>query len=123
DQKVATEKEGKKKTASTKQPKTKSAIENLSKPAPISKPKPPKEKPSKPSTTKPPKPKPAKATPLQKASKGKVAKVHNVKSSFQLVDEPGKKPAHSEPEPKHQGEGEEFDMERAIQMSLELFQA
>ncbi|GJY72208.1 hypothetical protein Tco_0475911 [Tanacetum coccineum] len=31
--------------------------------------------------------------------------------------------AHSEPEPEHQGEGEEFDMERAIQMSLESFQA
>ncbi|GJV94219.1 hypothetical protein Tco_1542032, partial [Tanacetum coccineum] len=45
---------------------------------------------SKPSTAKPPKPKPAKekstkATPLQKAGKGKVAKVHNVKSSFQLA--------------------------------------
>ncbi|GKC79574.1 hypothetical protein Tco_1130348 [Tanacetum coccineum] len=108
DQKVAAKKEGKKKTASTKQPKTKSAIEKLSKPAPASKPKPAKEKPSKPSTAKPPKPKPAKATPLQKAGKGKVAKVHNVKSSFQLVDEPGEEPAHSEPElepePEHQGE-------------------
>ncbi|GKB31080.1 hypothetical protein Tco_0870481 [Tanacetum coccineum] len=97
DQKVAAEKEGKKKTASTKQPKTKSAIEKLSKPAPASKPKPAKEKPSKPSTAKPPKPKPAKATFLHKAGK-----------------------AHSEPElepePEHQGEGEEFDMERAIQM-------
>ncbi|GKE13681.1 hypothetical protein Tco_1421258, partial [Tanacetum coccineum] len=34
-----------------------------------------------------------------------------------------KEPAHSEPEPEHQGEGEEFDMERVIQMSLESFQA
>ncbi|GJX74817.1 hypothetical protein Tco_0313412 [Tanacetum coccineum] len=77
DQKVAAEKEGKKKTASTKQPK----------------PKPAKEKPSKPSTAKPPKPKPAKekstkATPLQKAGKG---------------------------------ECKEYDVERAIQMSLESF--
>ncbi|GKA31646.1 hypothetical protein Tco_0717951 [Tanacetum coccineum] len=68
DQMVAAEKEGKKKT-------------------------PAKEKPSKPSTAKPSKPKPAKekstkATPLQMASKDKVAKVCTVKSSFQLVDEP-----------------------------------
>ncbi|GJR09755.1 hypothetical protein Tco_0792407 [Tanacetum coccineum] len=93
DQKVAAEKEGKKKTASAKQPK----------------PKPAKEKPSKPSTTKSPKPKPAKekstkATPLQKAGKGKVAKVRNVKSSFQLVDEPDEEPAQPEPEPEHQSE-------------------
>ncbi|GKA95501.1 hypothetical protein Tco_0817539 [Tanacetum coccineum] len=130
DQKVAAKKEGKKKTASVKQPKSKSATEKSSKPAPASKPKPAKEKPSKPSTAKPPKPKPAKekstkATPLQKAGKGKVAKVHNVKSSFQLVDEPDEEPAQPEPEPEpeHQGEGEEYDMERAIQMSLESFQA
>ncbi|GKG37181.1 hypothetical protein Tco_0447354, partial [Tanacetum coccineum] len=115
DQKVAAEKEGKKKTASTKQPKTKYAIEKLSKPATASKPKHAKEKPSKPSTAKPPKPKPAKATPVRKAGKDKVVKVHNVKSSFQLVDEPGEEPAHSElelePKPEHQGKGEEFDME------------
>ncbi|GJW44375.1 hypothetical protein Tco_0073174 [Tanacetum coccineum] len=91
DQKVAAEKEGKKKTASTKQPK----------------PKPAKEKPSKPSTAKLPKPKPAKekstkATPLQKA---------------------GKAQPEPEPKPEHQGKGEEYDMERAIQMSLESFQA
>ncbi|GKD63672.1 hypothetical protein Tco_1305780, partial [Tanacetum coccineum] len=44
----------------------------------------------------------------------------------ELVDEPDEEPAaHSEPEPEpvHQGEGEEFDMERVIQMSLESFQA
>ncbi|GJR41963.1 hypothetical protein Tco_1310066 [Tanacetum coccineum] len=111
DQKVAAKKEGKKKTASAKQPKSKSATEKSSKPAPASKPKPAKEKPSKPSTAKPPKPKPAKekstkATPLQKAEKGKVAKVHNMKSSFQLVDEPDEEPAQPEPEsePEHQGE-------------------
>ncbi|GJT66046.1 hypothetical protein Tco_1017526 [Tanacetum coccineum] len=110
DQKVASEKEGKKKTASAKQPK----------------PKPSKEKPSKPSTAKPPKPKPAKekstkATPLQNVGKGKVEKVHNVKSSFQLVDEPDEEPAQPEPELEHQCEGEEYDVERAIQMSLESF--
>ncbi|GJU61833.1 hypothetical protein Tco_1243668, partial [Tanacetum coccineum] len=109
DQKVAAEKEGKKKFASTKQPKRKPAIEKSSKPALASKPKVTKEKPSKASTAKPPKPKPAKekstkATPLQKA---------------------GKEPAHSKPVPKpeQEGAGEEYDMERAIQMGLELFQA
>ncbi|GJY50995.1 retrovirus-related pol polyprotein from transposon TNT 1-94 [Tanacetum coccineum] len=107
DQKVKAEKEGKKKIASAKQPKSKSATEKSSKPSPASKPKLAKEKPSKPSTTKPPKPKPVKekstkATPLQKASKGKVAKVHNVKSSFQLVNETDEEPAQPEPEPELQ---------------------
>ncbi|GJT36510.1 hypothetical protein Tco_0926929 [Tanacetum coccineum] len=99
DQKVATEKEGKKKSASTKQPKQKPAIEKSSKPAPAPK---------------------LKATPLQKAGKGKVAKVRNVKSSFQLVDESDEEPAHSEPEPEpeQEGAGEEYDMERAIQMTM-----
>ncbi|GKE99794.1 putative reverse transcriptase domain-containing protein [Tanacetum coccineum] len=114
DQKVAAKKELKKKTTSTKQPKSKSATEKSSKPAPAAKPKAAKEKPSKPSTAKPPKLKLAKPTLLQKTGKGKVTKVHNVKSSFQLVDEP-------EPEPEQ--EGEEYDMERAIQMSLESFQS
>ncbi|GJZ50094.1 hypothetical protein Tco_0604284 [Tanacetum coccineum] len=106
------------------------ATEKSSKPAPTSKPKVTKEKPSNPSTAKPPKPKPAKekstkATPLQKAGKGKVAKVRNVKSSFQLVDEPDEEPAQPEPEPEpeHQSEGEEYDVKRAIQMSLESFHA
>ncbi|GJW72979.1 hypothetical protein Tco_0132349, partial [Tanacetum coccineum] len=87
--------------------KSKSATEKSSKPAPASKPKPAKEKPSNPSAAKLPKPKPAKATPLQKAGKGKVAKVCNVKSSFQLVDEPDEAPAQSElePEPEQEGEG------------------
>nr|GEV68050.1 hypothetical protein [Tanacetum cinerariifolium] len=42
-----------------------------------------------------------------------------------LVDEPDEDPAHSEHEPKleHKGEGNEDDMELAIQMSLESFQA
>ncbi|GKA61414.1 hypothetical protein Tco_0760821, partial [Tanacetum coccineum] len=131
-QKIAVKKEGKKKSASTKQPKPKLAIEKSSKLAPAPKPKVTKEKPLKASTSKPPKPKPAKekstkATPLQKAGKGKVAKVRNIKSSFQLVDDPNEEPAQPEPEPEpepeHQGKGEEYDMEHAIQMSLKSFQA
>ncbi|GKB37581.1 hypothetical protein Tco_0882523 [Tanacetum coccineum] len=106
---------GKKKTASAKQPKSKSATEKSSKPAPASKPKPTKEKSSKPSTAKPPKPKPAKPIPLQKTGKGKVTKVCNVKSSFQLVDEPNEEPAQPEPEPEPEQEGEDYDMECAIQ--------
>ncbi|GKE72793.1 hypothetical protein Tco_1534834 [Tanacetum coccineum] len=59
------------------------ATEKSSKPTLASKPKVTKEKPSKPSTGKPPKPKlvkekSTKATPLQKAGKGQVAKVHNM---------------------------------------------
>ncbi|GJR48390.1 hypothetical protein Tco_1316493 [Tanacetum coccineum] len=118
-----------KKSASTKQPKPKPAIEKSSKPAPAPKPKVTKEKPSKASTAKPPKLKPAKekstkATPLQKAGKGKVAKVRNVKSSFQLVDEPDEEPAHSEPEPGPEQEGacEEYDMERADSVMSESIQ-
>ncbi|GJT35146.1 hypothetical protein Tco_0925565 [Tanacetum coccineum] len=132
DRKIIAEKAKKKKPTTAKQPKSKSATEKSSKPAPASKPKPAKEKLSKTSTGKPPKPKPikeksTKATPLQKANKGKVAKVCNVKCSFQLVDEPDEELAQPkpepEPEPKLQGEGEEYDVERAIQMSLESFHA
>ncbi|GJZ65366.1 hypothetical protein Tco_0622062 [Tanacetum coccineum] len=93
DQKVAAKKEGKKKSASTKQPKPKPAIEKSSKPAPAPKPKVTKEKPSKASTTKPPKPNPA---------KDKSTNATPLQNS---------------------GKGEEYDMERAIQMSLESFQA
>ncbi|GJZ31800.1 hypothetical protein Tco_0576847 [Tanacetum coccineum] len=112
DQKVAVEKEGKKKSASSKQLKPKPAIEKSSKPAPAPKPKVTKEKSSKASTAKPPKPKHAKekstkATPLQKAGKGKVVKVRNVKSTFQLVDEPDEEPAHSKPVPKPEQESAE----------------
>ncbi|GJU47349.1 hypothetical protein Tco_1204615 [Tanacetum coccineum] len=106
DRKVAAEQGGKKKPATAKQPKPKPAKEKSRKPAPAPKPK---------------------ATPLQKADKGKVTKVRNVKSSFQLVDEPDEEPTQPEPEPKpeteYQGEGEEYDVERAIQMSLESFHA
>nr|GEV27842.1 hypothetical protein [Tanacetum cinerariifolium] len=66
DQKVAAEKEGKKKTTSAKTPKSKPAIEKSSKPAPTPKPKATKERPSKASTAKPPKPKPAKKNLLQR---------------------------------------------------------
>ncbi|GKG60030.1 hypothetical protein Tco_0609694, partial [Tanacetum coccineum] len=45
------------------------------------------------------------------------------KSTFQLVDEPNEELAHSEPEPEQEGTSEEYDMERAIQVSLESFQA
>nr|GEX59357.1 integrase, catalytic region, zinc finger, CCHC-type, peptidase aspartic, catalytic [Tanacetum cinerariifolium] len=105
DRKVAAEKEGKMKTASAKQPKLKPAIEKSSKPTPAPKSKETKERPSKSSTAKLPKSKPAKekstkTTPPQQAGKGKIAKVHKVKSPFQLVDEPDEEPAQSEPEPK-----------------------
>nr|GEV53642.1 ribonuclease H-like domain-containing protein [Tanacetum cinerariifolium] len=81
DRKVVAEKEGKKKTVSAKQPKSKPAIENSSKPAPVLKPKATKERPSKASTAKPPKPKSvkeksSKTTPPLKAGKGKIVRVH-----------------------------------------------
>nr|GEV31633.1 hypothetical protein [Tanacetum cinerariifolium] len=102
--KLQLKKEGKKKTASAKQPKSKHAIEKSSKPSPAPKSKATKERPSKASTAKPPKPKPAKekltkTTPPQQADKGKIAKVCKVKSPFQLVNKPNEEPAHSEPEP------------------------
>nr|GEW94985.1 hypothetical protein [Tanacetum cinerariifolium] len=52
-------------------------------------------------------------------SKGKVAKVRKGKSGYQLVDEE----EQTEHEPKTKPQGEEYDIERAIQMSLESFQA
>ncbi|GJY02066.1 hypothetical protein Tco_0360218 [Tanacetum coccineum] len=104
------QKGGKKKTA----PK----IDKHVKPAPA--------KQSKPATSKQPKPKPVKEkstkpTPLQKADKGKVMKFCKGKSPLQLIDE--EEEAEHEPEPEPQGKGEEYDVERAIQMSLESFQA
>ncbi|GKD52125.1 hypothetical protein Tco_1281101 [Tanacetum coccineum] len=116
DQKIAAEEGGKKmsatkadkskKPATAKQLKPKPAREKLSKPAPAPKPKVTKEKPSKPSPVKHPK-------------KGKVKKLRKGKSPLQLIDED--EPTQLEPEPEHQGEGEEYDVERAIQMSLEHF--
>ncbi|GJZ65122.1 monodehydroascorbate reductase, partial [Tanacetum coccineum] len=83
DQKVAAEKEGKKKSASTKQPKPKPAIEKSSKPAPAPKLKVTTEKTSKASTAKPPRPKLAKekstkATPLQKVAKDEFGIVYGI---------------------------------------------
>nr|GEX54701.1 retrovirus-related Pol polyprotein from transposon TNT 1-94 [Tanacetum cinerariifolium] len=130
DQKISAKKEGTKKTASANQPKPMPAIKKSTKPAPAPKPKATKERIFKASTAKPPKPKPAKenstkTTPPQKANKGKIAKFRKVKSPFQLVDEPDEEPAQFEPELEleHHGEGDEDDMELAIQMSLESFQA
>nr|GEV95934.1 hypothetical protein [Tanacetum cinerariifolium] len=60
-----------------------------------------------------------KPTYLRKADKGKVIKAQTMKSSLKLVDELDEE--QDQPEP--QGTGEEYDLERAIQMSLELFQA
>ncbi|GKE13186.1 hypothetical protein Tco_1416737, partial [Tanacetum coccineum] len=59
-------------------------------------------------STKQPKPKPA----IEKSSKPAPA------PKPKLVDEPDEEPAHSEPEPEpeQEGSGEEYDMERAIQM-------
>ncbi|GJQ99411.1 hypothetical protein Tco_0522396 [Tanacetum coccineum] len=108
DQKIAAEKEGKKKLATVKQLKPKLAKEISSKPVAATKPKVTKEKPSKPSYVKHPK-------------RGKVQKLHKGKPSLQLIDED--EPTQPEPEPEHQGEGEEYDVECAIQMSLESFQA
>ncbi|GJU49393.1 hypothetical protein Tco_1218948 [Tanacetum coccineum] len=72
DQKVAAQKEGKKKSASTKQSKPKPAIEKSSKLAPAQKPKVTKEKSSKASTAKPPKPKPTKEKTTKASTTGKV---------------------------------------------------
>ncbi|GJW58964.1 hypothetical protein Tco_0105695 [Tanacetum coccineum] len=82
------------------------------------------DKPLKPAPAKQPKPKPVKErstkpTLLQKASKGKVQKVRKGKSPLKLIDEDEE--VHHEPEP--QGVGEDYDLNRAIQMSLETFQA
>nr|GEX45396.1 hypothetical protein [Tanacetum cinerariifolium] len=49
------------------------------------------------------------------------APYYNAYSSFQLVDESDKE--QDQPGPKPHGVGEEYDLERAIQMSLESFQA
>ncbi|GKD23910.1 hypothetical protein Tco_1225613 [Tanacetum coccineum] len=80
------DKEGNKKSASTKQPIPKPAIEKTSNPAPAPKPKVTKEKPSNTTTAKPPKPKPAKEkltnpTPLQKADKDEPGIISGTKSS------------------------------------------
>ncbi|GJS79814.1 hypothetical protein Tco_0729695 [Tanacetum coccineum] len=93
DRKIAAAEGGKKKLASktdqTKKPATakqpKSVSSKQSKPAPAKQSKSVKEKSTKP-------------TSLKKASKGKVRKVQNVKSSLQLVNEPDEEPQPA-PEP------------------------
>ncbi|GKE50177.1 hypothetical protein Tco_1481435 [Tanacetum coccineum] len=95
--KVQVKEGGKKKTA----PKADKPV----KPTPAKQPKPVKEKISKPSPTK-------------QSRKGKVQKVRKGKSYLKLIDEDEE--VHHEPEP--QGKGEDYDLNRAIQMSLETFQ-
>ncbi|GJY38650.1 retrovirus-related pol polyprotein from transposon TNT 1-94 [Tanacetum coccineum] len=83
DRKITAENGGKKKPATAKQLKPKSAKEKSSKPTPTPKPKNP----------------------------------------LQLIDEDEPTQPEPEPETKYLGEGDEYDVERAIQMSLESFQA
>ncbi|GJT32853.1 hypothetical protein Tco_0923272 [Tanacetum coccineum] len=71
----------------------------------------------KPATTKQLKPKSVKEKSIKPAPAPKP------KSSLQLIDEEEPTQPETEPEPEHQGKGEEYDVERAIQMSLESFQA
>ncbi|GJT99756.1 hypothetical protein Tco_1110095, partial [Tanacetum coccineum] len=114
DKKIIAEKGGKKKSASkadqSKKPTTykqpKLVPSKQSKPAPAMKSKVTQEKPSKPSHVKHPK-------------RGKVQKVRKGKSSLKLIDEDEE--VHHEPEP--QGVGEDYDLNRPIQISLETFQA
>nr|GEU53087.1 retrovirus-related Pol polyprotein from transposon TNT 1-94 [Tanacetum cinerariifolium] len=96
DRKITAEKEGKKKPTTAKQPKPKPAKEKSSKPTPAPKPKVTKEKPSKPSHVK-------------KTMKGKVTKVLNVKSFFQLVNKPDEELAQLEPEPEPKYQGVDID--------------
>ncbi|GJZ27593.1 hypothetical protein Tco_0572240 [Tanacetum coccineum] len=77
-----------------------------SKPAPATKPKVTPKKPSEPSHAKHPK-------------RGKVQKVRKRKSPLKLIDEDEE--VHHEPEP--EGVGKNYDLNLAIQMSLETFQA
>ncbi|GJW84856.1 hypothetical protein Tco_0158001 [Tanacetum coccineum] len=79
------------------------------------------DKPAKPAPGKQPKPvkeKISKPYPTKQSRKGKVAKVRNGKSPLKLVDEDAE--VHHEPEP--QGEGDDPNLTRAIQMSLASFQ-
>nr|GEU40911.1 integrase, catalytic region, zinc finger, CCHC-type, peptidase aspartic, catalytic [Tanacetum cinerariifolium] len=114
DHKIAVEKGGKKKSASK--------VDQSEKPATDKQPKPVSSKQSKPVPAKKPKvvhEKPSKPPHTKQSHKGKVMKVRKGKSPLKLVDEDVE--VHREPKP--QGKGEEYDIERAIQMSLESFQA
>ncbi|GJY77881.1 hypothetical protein Tco_0483682 [Tanacetum coccineum] len=63
--------------------------------------------------------KPLEPSPAKQSKRGKVRNIRKGKSPLKLIDED--KEVHHKLGP--QGEGEEYDVERAIQMSLELFQA
>ncbi|GKB50082.1 histone deacetylase 14 [Tanacetum coccineum] len=107
--KSATKVDKSKKPAIAKQLKPKPAKEKSSKPTPAPKPKVTKEKPSQPS-------------PLKNVHKGKVLKkVRKEKGPLKLVDK--EEEVQHEHVPEFQGEGEDDDYQRAIQMSLESFQA
>ncbi|GKA93757.1 retrovirus-related pol polyprotein from transposon TNT 1-94 [Tanacetum coccineum] len=107
--KSATKVDKSKKPATAKQLKPKPAKEKSSKPTPAPKPKVTKEKPSQP-------------FPLKNVRKGKVLKkIRKEKGPLKLVDEEEK--VQHEHVPEFQGEGEDDDYQRAIQMSLESFQA
>nr|GFC40968.1 histone deacetylase 14 [Tanacetum cinerariifolium] len=110
-QRIDVEKEGGKKKTAPK-------ADKPMKPAPT--------KQVKPAIAKQPKPKPVKEkltkpTSLQKAGKGKVTKAQTVKSSLQLVDEPDEEQDQPEALPEPQGASEDYNLKRAIQMSLESF--
>nr|GEU45824.1 retrovirus-related Pol polyprotein from transposon TNT 1-94 [Tanacetum cinerariifolium] len=111
DHKIAAKEGGKKKSAAKS--------DQSKKPATAKQPKPVSSKQSKPAPDKQSKPVKEKFTLVKKATKGKVRKVQNGKSSLQLVDEPNEE---LQPAPKPQVEDEEYDLQRGIQMSLESFQ-
>ncbi|GKF20580.1 retrotransposon protein, putative, unclassified [Tanacetum coccineum] len=93
-----------------RQKRTLPAKEKSSKLAPAPKPKVTKEKPSNPSHARHPK-------------RDKVQKLRKGKTPLQLINEDEPTQPQPEPEPEHHGKGDEYDVERAIQMSLESFQA
>nr|GEW28968.1 hypothetical protein [Tanacetum cinerariifolium] len=106
---------GKKKTAPKADKPVKPALAKQAKPATA---KQPKLKLVKEKSTKP--------TSLQNASKGKVTKVQNMKSSLQLVDEPDEEQAQPEPEPQEatrplsmvEDKGKEIETEEQATQSL-----
>nr|GEV48404.1 retrovirus-related Pol polyprotein from transposon TNT 1-94 [Tanacetum cinerariifolium] len=106
DLKMSAEKEGKKKTVSAKQPKSKHVVKNASKSVPALKSKASKERLSKASADKPPNLKPAKEISSWL--------MNLMKNQFIM---------NKKPKLVHQGKGDEYDMELAIRMSLETFQA
>nr|GEV14535.1 copia protein [Tanacetum cinerariifolium] len=105
---AAAKKGGKKKTTPKADKPVKPAPAKQAKPATAKQPK-----------SKPVKEKPTKPTPIQKAGIGKVIKARTVKSSLQLVDEPNEEQDQPEAISEPRGAGEEYDLERAIQMNAE----